>query len=172
MKWSLTVMIFSLALSVQCGHQLPDVPSETNSLEGMWTESFDFNLLRDEFKPTGSADISGMERTSTLSLFGEQFALRIQPPRSAFLFEPDTFYVGWANDTLFTGVYEIRHDSLLMNLAENDRIERFVFAIEENRLCISTVGEPGPGGIVAVPMSSFLWGDSFGKSSGEFTRVE
>jgi hypothetical protein len=172
MKWLLTVVILSLLLFVQCGNQLSIAPSETDYIIGKWEETFNFYWLADQVHPAEGNGFAATERTSTLSLSEDHFILRIHPPRRAFVFEPDTFYVGWADDTLFTGVYEIRQDSLLMNLAGSDRFERFTFSMEENRLRISAAGELDSNGQMAFPLSSFLWAYSFFKGSGEFIRVE
>jgi hypothetical protein len=81
-------------------------------------------------------------------------------------------YVGWADDTLYTGSYEVQGDSILFNRVGADQVDRFTFAIDGNQLQIEVMGEEDPSGFTVIPMGSCLWAYSFLKTRGEFTRVE
>jgi hypothetical protein len=153
-----------------CEKQSTPLPPEVEFLEGIWVESFQWIGFGDQI---GDGDtFQGRTRTSTLILSDGQFVLRIQPPRRTFINEPDTVYVGWAADTLYTGSCEVRGDSILFSRVRNDRDDRFTFSIVGDHLQVGVLGEQDPSGYTALPISSFLWAFSLSKTSGVFTRLE
>ena len=155
-----------------CEEHFTSLPPEIGPIEGTWQGSFNWRAFGGQIQPDRAATPPGMARTSTLILSNEQFSLRIRPPRRTFIYEPDTVYVGWAADTLYTGGYEVRGDSILFSRIGNDRDDQFTFSIVGDHLQVGVLGEQDPSGYTVLPMSSFLWAFSFLKTDGVFTRVE
>ncbi len=153
-----------------CEKQSTPLTPEVDPLKGIWVESFHWEGFGGQL---GDGDtFQGMSRTSTLILSDEQFVLRIQPPRRTFIYEPDTVYVGWAADTLYTGNCEVRGDSILFSRVGSDRDDPFTFSIVGDHLQVGVLGEQDPTGYTVLPSSSFLWAFSLLKTNGVFTRVE
>jgi hypothetical protein len=158
---------------LSCGSQEPTAPSHPALETGIWEETYEWHDWGG-ISYTGDPDpyYPGFLRTSSLNFFDHQFSLTILPPIYKTVFEPDTVYRIPSSDTLYTGTYGIRGDTLILSVDSRDRPSRFHFRIENDSLYIRTAGEIDSLGNVAISLSSFLWDQSFAKQSGVFARVE
>ena len=163
-KDKIPVLILAFVLVCGCGKENPSQPTKPGPLEGTWSESYLWESMLNDYRST--------EKTSTLMLGGKAFTLKILPPHRVLVVEGDSIYTAWSADTLYTGSYGTKSDTLSFYVDQLDGPWLFRFSCENESLSLEQLPVGYSGDIAIVRMNSFLWGHSFLKTSGTFMRVD
>jgi len=170
MKKQLILLLTISLLFMMCGQKDP-VQVTPDPISGIWSESFFWSYFGLIIEPTYEIVDQEINRTTTLSFHDNSFYITVLPPFRTIVQTPDSVYTTWSNDTLFIGTYSLSDDVLLLHRDNSERIDRFLFTRDDERLHLSVAAEIDSGGIIMLPMSSFIWGYSFSKTSGDFIRI-
>ncbi|MBI5727596.1 MAG: hypothetical protein HY965_07065 [Ignavibacteriales bacterium] len=164
MKKAIPVFFVFLIASLFSGCNRGESPlgPEELKLEGTWSEDFDFYyslIYMGSYFPPG-----GIPETAELIFSGGRFTLKF--PQHDASSEKDPMAVEQ------TGSYRIDNGVLILLLDGNSNERKFSIKFNVNAITISTFSYVKEDGSVSVALSSFLWGNSFHKTSGEFIRKD
>jgi hypothetical protein len=141
-----------------------------NELLGSWTETFEYNSMDGIF--IGDS-LYAMPRikTSFLNIQEDRFILKILPAEYRLAIDADTLVYRLRFDTLITGNYQIKDSVISFHPLEDEMSQEFNFKLENDSLALnSKVITGNPQDPVVVRLHSFLWGNSYFKNKGKFTR--
>ncbi len=165
----LTAFILSFINSCK---ENPAAAGNNLQLNGKWSETFSWINEGNGIYSSGVSSETNMQKTSTLTLSGDSFILKILPPNIVSYINNGTVYSGFNKDTLYTGKYSVRHDTLLFILDEDGSPHYFTYNISNYSLNIAQLPIKKSGSLYIVSSSEFLWGNSFNKHAGRFARLD
>ena len=141
---------------------------EQNAVEGTWEESFTWISDYPGIWLEDSLISGKLDRRSKLRLMEGNFEVEISPHRRALISRGDSVYIGFVDDTLFSGTYRVEGDTLYFNLNSHSQEDLFIFQVIDDTLDlkINTSAHSGEEGIFLI--SHYLWANSFNKTSGKF----
>ncbi len=154
-------------------------PIEENPLIGKWAESFSWTNISDCVIIGWEEYCPEIDETSTIEFSEETFEVTIMPPSRTFIVEDDNIYVGWASDTLYSGLYEISNDTIFFHNENSDEPTGVKYWLDNDSLHLAVISgdnmivmDGDTSYIPTIPMGSFLWGNAWMKTYGTFGRVE
>jgi len=167
-----TITILAILTLSGCDNENPNKPSNSEALEGTWTESFEWVSLDRTLQYVDELPQSRVSRTTIITFEGDIFSAMILPPVRIIITTPESVYVGNASDTLFTGHFEISYDTLTFVVSELEKSERFRYYTQGGDLNLFKVAKADTNGYLLIEPRSFLWGYSDLKNFGVFNKVE
>jgi len=174
MRYSLVMIFFSLI--VGCTESDPRPPTQEEMLTGTWFEVFqwDDGIPNDVF-PTvlGNMGSDASPETTTVTFMDGQYRVNIFPPiRVSIGVQGDSLVNIYSPDTMFVGDYTIDGDVIHCFDDTLALRTRLTFKIENDSLYVHDMGLPQMNDIFQLVSHSFVWGNSWMKNSGVFTRIE
>ncbi|MBI2419244.1 MAG: hypothetical protein HYV28_15350 [Ignavibacteriales bacterium] len=160
--YSVLLVLFTGLFFLGCNRGESPLGPEELKLEGTWSEDFDFYyslIYMGSYFPPG-----GIPETAELIFSGGRFILKF--PQHDIRSETDPMAVEQ------TGSYRIDNGVLILLLDGQSDERKFNIKYNVNAITISTFAYVKEDGSVSVALSSFLWGNSFHKTSGEFIRKD
>jgi len=141
---------------------------EQNSIEGTWEESFTWISGYPGIWLEDSLISESFDRTSKLRFINGKFEVEISPPRRAIISRGDSVFSGIVDDTLFSGTYLIKCDTLYLNLNSHSYVDLFVFRISHDTLDLKLSTRAHSGEVEIFSMYHYIWANSFNKIAGKF----
>ena len=142
---------------------------EKNRLQGAWSEDFLWKNYSNCF-----GDSCGIERTSTIFFYDNNFELTISPSHYKYVLDSTLIRVN-VDDTLYFGSYQSSGDTLYFNILNKGFRDTIIFSIDNSTLNLSQKTKQftvdGDTTFV-IRTSSFLWAESWMKPSGSFIKEE
>jgi hypothetical protein len=164
----LPLLFMMSVISIYCLGNYTISPFGHNSIEGTWEESFTWISGYHGIWIEDSIICETIDRTSKISFTRDEFIVKILPPRRTILVVGDSVYSGFADDTLYTGYYQIDNDTLYLKRDTHFQEDPFIFNIKHDTLSIRRIVIADTGQLMMVPINHFIWANSFNKISGNF----
>jgi len=167
------IIIISLFFvsSFVCGCADPNASFELDPLSGDWSETYVWDGSLINIQPPEYLHDKTIPRTTTLQFAGDSITITILPPYRIFSKTRNSDNLISSGDTLLTGSYSYRGSMIYIHLYNNKDIDPldfphpFTFNVAHDSLFLSVFGADEYN-------NSFIWGNSYLKTSGVFTRNE
>jgi len=174
MKYGIPMLLF--ALIIGCTESNPQTPTQEEMLSGTWFEVFQWD---DGFPNVGYPEglkINGSDaspETTKVTFMDGQYRVNIFPPvRVSIGVQGDSLVNIYSPDTMFVGDYTIDGDVIHCFDDTLTLRTRLIFSVENDSLYLHDQGLPNDSDIYQMVIHSFIWGKSWLKNSGVFTRIE
>ncbi len=163
-------LIILLLISIGCEQKSgPDLGAKYQELWGNWNEEFRWSNIYYSYNIGEGESRLGKRKTSSIEFYNDQFRVKILPPERKIISAPDTLYITYSSDTLFTGNYSIKKDSITFFVRGFELPVHFKYSISGDTLNLRALKNES----INNDLNSenyFLWGNSINKSSGIFLR--
>jgi hypothetical protein len=133
-----------------CEKSYSPLEPESN-LIGVWIEKF----TRPDY---GNGEVN---QTSTLTLSGSSFTVKILPIIPIISSKVDTF---------FRGSYTVMKDMIIFKVEGDSVPQKLDYTLHGDTLKIWNHPESLGDGMMTIKLFSFLWGNAFGKYTGQFIK--
>ena len=144
------------------------VDNEASRLEGTWFEEFTWRATNIIIFNGGRLEDTTMTKRTTINLQEGNFEIKILPPNRILTPRGDSIITTVSSDTLYSGTYSASGDTLTFFMGQQKNPELFRYRIESDSLFIRLLPIADSSGLGWYASGSFLWGNTFSKTSGKF----
>ncbi len=166
MRYSIYISIFILLLAACDNKDELTFDPEYKYLWGTWEEDFRWSDIYYSYNIGQGESRIGKLKTSTIEFYGNNFRVKILPPERKIISAPDTLYITYSSDTLFSGNFSITEDTLKFFISGQSQPVKFRYSISNDSLSIESFSDTLENNNEVVKY--FLWGNSINKRSGVF----
>ncbi len=131
-------------------------------IPGKWQETYAATYPKQITFPEDTVTTIDIERTTTIEFYGNKF--------TAYTLPHITNIYG-QNDSVYEGTFRVLGDKIILNEKNNSDVAILVFSFKGEKLKLSVAPLPEYLGNTVIQFTSFVWGNTPFKLSGEFERI-
>ncbi len=166
--FKMLALILLIFVIWNCSKESDVIYPEDAALEGVWNEEYEWNSV---WHVIGDPEEdSVMYKTTTINFGRNSFEIKIIPTHRILTQSGDSIFVTDSPDTLYTGRYTAKDDTLQFYISGIEKPEIFHYRINGDSLRIEQPSYKDSSGFIIIEMSSFLWSNTALKHSGVFAR--
>jgi hypothetical protein len=138
-------------------------PIEANAgLNGRWQESFEAWNPSAVKIPEDTTATGKVNRVTTLDFTGDRYAVETLPHLCSGF---------GAYDSLSTGTYRIKEDTIVFTIEPESSVHKRLFKLQKDELVLWTLSTRINDSPYLAASGSFIWSNSMGKTGGKFRRA-